>query len=123
MLFVDDEVHLVKMAQKVLGRLGYSVVGETDGHDALDRFRADPAGFDLIVTDQTMPEITGDVLAGEIRKLREDIPIILCTGHSRRLTPEQAKAIGIDHYVMKPLLADEFGNVVGRALENGGTDK
>jgi len=50
-LFVDDEVHLVKMAQKVLGRLGYSVVGETNGHDALDRFRADPAGFDLIVTD------------------------------------------------------------------------
>ena len=50
-LFVDDEVHLVKMAQKVLGRLGYSVVGETNGHDALDRFRAVPAGFDLIVTD------------------------------------------------------------------------
>ena len=108
-LFVDDEVHLVKMAQKVLGRLGYSVVGETNGHDALTRFR--------VVTDQTMPEITGDILAIEVRKLRGDIPIVLCTGHSRRLTPDQAKNIGIDHYVMKPLLADELGNVVGNALE------
>ena len=70
-----------------------------------------------------MPEITGDVLAGEVRKLRKDIPIILCTGHSRRLTPEHAKTIGIDHYVMKPLLADELGNIVGKALENDGTDK
>ena len=121
-LFVDDEVHLVKMAEKVLGRLGYSVVGETNGHDALDRFRANPAAFDLVVTDQTMPEITGDVLAVEVRKLRGDIPIVLCTGHSRRLTPEQAKIIGIDHYVMKPLLADELGNVVGNALESG-TDR
>ena len=116
-LFVDDEVHLVKMAQKVLGRLGYSVVGETNGHDALTRFRADPTAFDLVVTDQTMPEITGDILAIEVRKLRDDIPIVLCTGHSRRLTPDQAKNIGIDHYVMKPLLADELGNVVGNALE------
>ena len=116
-LFVDDEVHLVKMAQKVLGRLGYSVVGETNDHDALTRFRADPTAFDLVVTDQTMPEITGDILAVEVRKLRDDIPIVLCTGHSRRLTPDQAKNIGIDHYVMKPLLADELGNVVGNALE------
>ena len=122
-LFIDDEVHLVKMAQKILGRLGYSVVGETQGQAALDRFRADPAAFDLVVTDQTMPEITGDVLAGEVRKLRQDIPIILCTGHSSRLTPEQAKRIGIDHYVMKPLLAEELSNVVGRALEADTTNR
>ena len=120
-LFIDDEVHLVEMAQKILGRFGYSVVGETRGQAALDRFLADPMAFDLVVTDQTMPEITGDILAREVRKVRDDIPIILCTGHSSRLTPEQAKEIGIDHYVMKPLLADELGSLVGRALGNSGT--
>ena len=79
--------------------------------------------FDLIVTDQTMPVITGDNLAREVRKLRDDIPIVLCTGHSSRLTPEQAKEIGIDHYVMKPLLADELGNIVGRALGGNSGDR
>ena len=117
-LFVDDEVHLVKMAQKVLGRLGYLVVGETGGQAALDRFRADPSAFDLVVTDQTMPEITGEILAAEVRRLRGDVPIVLCTGHSNRLTPERAREIGVDHYVIKPLLAEELGNVVAQALDS-----
>ena len=112
----------MRMAEKVLGRLGYSVVGETKGQAALDRFRADPAAFDLVLTDQTMPEITGDVLAMEVRKLRSDIPIVLCTGHSKRLTPEQARGIGIDHYVMKPLLAEELAKVVSRALAADDTE-
>lgn len=116
-LFVDDEVHLVKMAQKVLGRLGYSVVGETRGQAALDRFRSDPSAFDLVITDQTMPEITGDILASEVRRLRGDVPIVLCTGHSNRLTPERAREVGVDHYVMKPLLIEELSNVVAQALD------
>jgi PAS domain S-box-containing protein len=116
-LFVDDEAPLVKMAERVLTRLGYSVVGETRSQAALDRFKADPRAFDVVITDQTMPGLTGDVLAGEVRKLRADIPIVLCTGNSAKLTPETASAIGINELVMKPLLADELGLVVSRALE------
>lgn len=120
-LFVDDEAPLVKMAERVLTRLGYSVVGETRSQAALDRFKADPRAFDVVITDQTMPGLTGDILASEVRKLRADIPIVLCTGNSASLTPESASAIGISELVMKPLLADELGLVVSRALERAAT--
>ena len=116
-LFIDDEVALVRMAEKVLTRLGYSVVGQTQSPAALELFRRDPDAFDLIVTDQTMPGLTGDALLGEVRKVRQDIPVVLCTGFNHNLTPEQAKSMGIDVYLMKPLLAGELGRAVGRALE------
>ena len=99
-LFVDDEVALVRMAEKALTKLGYAVVGETRSLSALDLFRQDPDAFDLIVTDQTMPGLTGDALIGEVRKLRDDIPIVLCTGFNHKLTPEKAKEMGLDGYLM-----------------------
>ena len=117
-LFVDDEAALVRMAEKVLTRLGYSVVGETGSRAALEVFRENPTGFDLIVTDQTMPGMTGDALLGEIRKLRTDIPVLLCTGFNHRLSPERAREMGLDGYLMKPVLAHELGQAVGRALQS-----
>ena len=114
-LFVDDESALVRMADKVLSKLGYTVLGETDSTAALARFRQDPAAIDLVITDQTMPGLTGDALTRELRKIRADIPVVVCTGYSRRYTPEMAEE-GIAGYLKKPILPDELGQMVGRAL-------
>ena len=115
-LFVDDEVPIVRMGQKILGRLGYTVVGATESEEALDAFREAPAAFDLVITDQTMPVLTGDALIAEVRKLRPDIPVILCTGYSQKMNEDTAKAAGIDAFLMKPLEAGELGWAVARAL-------
>ena len=115
-LFVDDESALVRMADKVLSKLGYTVLGETDSTAALARFREDPGAIDLVITDQTMPGLTGDALTAELRKIRADIPVVVCTGYSRRYTPEMAEEMGLAGYLKKPILPDELGQMVGRAL-------
>jgi len=115
-LFVDDEEPIVRMGQKVLARLGYTVVGATISEEALAAFRATPQSFDLVITDQTMPGLTGDALVREIRRLRPDIPIILCTGYSQSVGVDEAKRLGIDRFLMKPLEASELGQAVGEAL-------
>ena len=115
-LFVDDEAALVRMAEKVLSKLGYTVLGETDSTAALARFREDPGAIDLVITDQTMPGLTGDALTREMRQIRADIPVVVCTGYSRRYTPEMAEEIGLAGYLRKPILPDELGQMVGRAL-------
>ena len=115
-LFVDDGSALVRMADKVLSKLGYTVIGETDSTAALSRFRQDPAAIDLVITDQTMPGLTGDALTAELRKIRADIPVVVCTGYSRRYTPEMAAEMGLAGYLKKPILPDELGQMVGRAL-------
>ena len=115
-LFVDDESALVRMADKVLSKLGYTVLGETDSTAALARFREDPDAIDLVITDQTMPGLTGDALTRELRKIRADIPVVVCTGYSRLYTPEMAQEMGIAGYLKKPILPDELGQMVGRAL-------
>ena len=115
-LFVDDEAALVRMADKVLTGLGYTVTGETESVAALARFRGDPHAYDLVVTDQTMPGLTGDALVRELRRCREDIPVIVCTGLGQHFTAAMAKELGLAGYVHKPLLPDELGRVVGEAL-------
>ena len=104
------------MGQKILGRLGYTVVGATESEEALDAFREAPGAFGLIVTDQTMPGLTGEVLIGEVRKLRPDIPVILCTGYSQKMNEDAAKAAGIDGFLMKPFEGFELGWAVARAV-------
>ena len=115
-LFVDDEAALVRMADKVLTGLGYTVTGETESVAALARFRGDPHAYDLVVTDQTMPGLTGDALVRELRRCRKDIPVIVCTGLGQHFTAAMAKELGLAGYVHKPLLPDELGRVVGEAL-------
>ena len=115
-LFVDDESALVRMADKVLSKLGYTVLGETDSTAALARFREDADAIDLVITDQTMPGLTGDALTRELRKIRADIPVVVCTGYSRLYTPEMAQEMGIAGYLKKPIMPDELGQMVGRAL-------
>jgi len=115
-MFVDDEAALVRMADKVLTGLGYTVTGETESVAALARFCGDPHAYDLVVTDQTMPGLTGDVLVRELRRCREDIPVIVCTGLGHHFTAARADELGLTGHIRKPLLPDELGRVVGQAL-------
>ena len=102
-LFVDDEPALVNIGSQLLGRLGYNIVTCTKSTEALAMFRADPERFDLVVTDMTMPNLTGIELAGQITAIRPDIPIILCSGYEGPYSQKKAKEMGIKAFVMKPI--------------------
>ena len=116
-LFVDDEEMLVDWGQTTLQRLGYKVTVMTDAVDALNTFSADPSNFDLVITDHAMPRLAGLQLSIELLKLRRDIPIILCTGHSETVSPEIAKEAGVREFLMKPLTRQDLATAVRRALD------
>jgi len=115
-LFIDDEEPLARLGQAMLERLGYDVVICTSSAEALDTFRATPQGFDLVITDHTMPTMTGEVLAREMRGIRPDIPIILCTGFSGTMTAERARTLGIDAFVLKPMMIHDLSGVIRQVL-------
>jgi len=115
-LLVDDEAVLAHMGQELLEHLGYSVVVHTSSLEALEDFRAAPQRFDLVITDQTMPHMTGEDLAMEMRRLRPDVPIILCTGFSYSMTAERAPALGIDAFLMKPLVTRDLAVTIRHVL-------
>ena len=115
-LFVDDEEQLVRMGRQMLERLGYTVVGMTSSVMALEAFSADTDKFDLVITDQTMPDMPGDMLAREVLRLRPDIPVILCTGFSHAIPSGLASETGIRQYIMKPVSYRELSEAVRRAL-------
>ena len=115
-LFVDDEQMLVDLGEAALERLGYSVVPVTDSTEALRTFSSDPSKFDLVITDQTMSGLTGVQLAEALLKVRPDIPIILCTGHSETVSADIAKEAGIREYLMKPLAKQELATAIRRVL-------
>ncbi|MFP5212618.1 MAG: response regulator [Acidobacteriota bacterium] len=115
-LLVDDEGPLLEMTRRLLDRLGYRVVARSSSIAALDEFRNDPKRFDLIVTDQTMPHMTGADLSREILSIRPDIPVILCTGFSETVTEENARAIGIRKMFMKPFSVKELAEAVRQLL-------
>lgn len=115
-LFIDDEELLVEWGQALLERMGYDVTALTDSAEALDVFMAAPSQFDLVITDQTMPGITGLNLAQEFLKIRPDIPVILCTGHSDTVSPERAKKMGIKEFLMKPIGRKGLAEAIDRAM-------
>jgi len=115
-LFVDDEDIQVRAMSRLLEHLGYRVTGMTDSRAALDLLRRDPAAFDLAIMDQTMPNLTGVELAGEALSLRPDLPIILCTGYSETINEEQALALGIKSFMLKPFSAREIAMMIRRVL-------
>jgi CheY-like chemotaxis protein len=115
-LFVDDEETLARLGQRMLERLGYSVIASTSSIEALDTFRKTPEVFDLVITDQTMPQMTGEVLIRELRQIRADIPIILCTGFSHVIDADKASAQGIDAFLLKPLIAKDLGLAIQKVL-------
>jgi CheY-like chemotaxis protein len=116
-LFIDDEEAIARMGQRMLESLGYQAVVCISSLAALETFRQTPQHFDLVITDQTMPHMTGEVLASELRHLRPDIPIILCTGFSHAIDAKKAQAQGIDAFLMKPLVARDLGLAIQHVLE------
>ena len=116
-LFVDDEKSMVDSVQAMLKHLGYRVTARTSSVEALEVVRAKPNDFDCVITDMTMPNMTGDHLAEKIIGINPDIPIILCTGFSEKVTAEKAKAIGIKEYVMKPIIMKEMATTIRQVLD------
>ena len=115
-LFVDDEETVTDVWRELLACMGYHVTVYTSSADALAAFRSTPYSFDLVITDQTMPHITGETLAGELRRIRADIPVILCTGYNPLIDAERAAALGIDAFVLKPMTAEEFARTIRQVL-------
>ncbi|MBW2644752.1 MAG: MEDS domain-containing protein [Deltaproteobacteria bacterium] len=116
-LFVDDEQALVVLGKHMLERLGYEVVTRTSSIEALELFHAKPDHFDLVISDMTMPNMTGDKLAKELIRIRSDIPIIICTGYSERVTEDSIGEMGIRELVMKPLAMHVLAETVRSALD------
>jgi CheY-like chemotaxis protein len=115
-LFVDDEAILAELGKELLESLGYKVVAKTNSLEALETFRADPHGFDLVITDMTMPSLRGEELAREIIALRPGMPIILCTGYSELINETQAREMGIREFVMKPYMVANFAETIRKSL-------
>ena len=115
-LFVDDEQPLAEIGKQMLERLGYKVDTRTSSIEALNLFKADPHQFDLIITDIVMPNMTGDKLADKMMDIRPDIPIVLCTGYSEKFTRKHASEMGIDTFLMKPLVMRDLAGTVRQAL-------
>jgi len=116
-LFVDDEESIVRMGCQRLERLGYNVEATTNPIEALDLFRSKSDQYDLVITDLTMPQMTGDNLVKEILNIRPDTPIILCTGFSEKVDEKKAKAIGAADYIEKPFDKRDFAFKVRNVLD------
>ncbi len=116
-LFVDDDVSLVELGTQVINRLGYQVHSRSSSIEALEAFKADPDKYDLIITDMTMPNMTGVKLASEIHKIRPDIPVILCTGFSSGINKDNYKVQGISALIMKPVIKRELAEAIRDVLD------
>ena len=105
------------MLTQMLGRLGYTVVSETDSMNAVEIFRSQPEKFDLVITDYAMPKMTGENLIKELLSIRDNISIILCTGFSDNIDAEKARSIGAKEFVMKPIDKTEFALIIQNVLD------
>lgn len=115
-LFVDDERVQKDLAKKMLERLGYRVTTRDCGQRALALFHRDPDQFDLVITDMTMPRMTGDILAKEIMQVRPEMPIIICTGYSEKLNEKKALSMGAKGFMMKPITIKEMATLIRNIL-------
>ena len=116
-LFIDDEEPIAKLGRQSLERLGYKVKAIASPIEALEIFRSQPEEFDLVITDLTMPKMTGDKLVKEILSIRPNIPIILCTGFSEKMDEKKAKTIGAAGYIEKPIDKHNFAFKVRKVLD------
>jgi CheY-like chemotaxis protein len=114
---VDDEKMMVDVIGRTLERLGYAVVAKTSSIDALETFQEKPDEFDLVITDQIMPNMTGTQLAEELIAIRPDIPVVLCSGFPESISPEKLSRIGIKEFVAKPVSRQKFEEIVQILLE------
>lgn len=116
-LLVDDEPSVAKLEKIMLERLGYSITMHTSSAEALKAFRESPDSFDMIISDMNMPNMAGNQLASEIKSIRSDIPIILCTGFSEKMNKEKADILGRTEILMKPIIRSEIAKTVRKLLD------
>ncbi len=115
-LLVDDEVVIVNMGKEILEELGYDVLTKTNSVEALEILKLQPDRFDVVITDYTMPNMSGADLSKEILKLCPDMPIILCTDFNDQISPKKAKSIGIREFLMKPITLKNLAEAIRRVL-------
>jgi PAS domain S-box-containing protein len=117
-LLVDDEQNIREIEKEMLEMQGYNVTAKNNAQEALKLFSEKPERFDLVITDMTMPYMTGDRFAEELRKIRSDIPIILSTGYSELMSKEKAKSLGIKGFLMKPFTTKELSSTIRKVLND-----
>jgi CheY-like chemotaxis protein len=113
---VDDEITLATAGKQILEQLGYNVIISSSGSEAYEKFRRNPDRFDLVFTDLTMPDMTGDELAGKIKGLRSNMPIIMTTGLNSQTIAEQLKSEWIDKLIAKPLTSRGIATAIRQVL-------
>jgi PAS domain S-box-containing protein len=116
-LFVDDEAPLARLGERMLSRLGYAVTTRTRSTEAMELFRSKPDDFDLVITDMAMPGMAGDQLAVALMNIRPDVPVILCTGYSKKMSKERALEIGIRAFANKPIVLADLAKAVRTVLD------
>jgi DNA-binding response OmpR family regulator len=116
-LLVDDEAMIVDVMTQFLSQLGYQTTSMTDSTSALEMFRSQPDQYDLVITDMTMPKITGIQLTEAMREVREDICVIICTGFSEQISIERSKELGIQAFIMKPVVMGEMAKTIRNVLD------
>jgi signal transduction histidine kinase/CheY-like chemotaxis protein len=116
-LFIDDEEDLLDSGKRTLERLGYKVTISINPEEAIEIFRRCPEDFNLVITDMTMPFMTGIELSRELLDIRDDIPIILCSGYNQLLTPEKIRSSGIRDFIMKPFAKNEIAEIIRKVLD------
>jgi DNA-binding NtrC family response regulator len=117
-LLVDDEEPLVRLGEELMARLGYEPVGFTSSAAALASFRNSPQRFDIVLTDEAMPEMTGSELVREIRKIRPDVPVVIMTGYVSASLVARAREAGATDVLGKPLVSGEIARSVAAALRH-----
>ena len=116
-LLVDDEEMMLDVTRQILERLGFDVVAKTSSIDALEAFQEEPDEFDLVITDQVMPNMTGTQLARKLVSIRPDISVILCSGFPENVCPEELKSIGIKEFIAKPISKQEIATIIRKVLD------
>ncbi|MCP3900116.1 MAG: PAS domain S-box protein [Desulfobacteraceae bacterium] len=116
-LLVDDEKSIIGMEQNILKRLGYKVTSRLNSLEALETFKADPTNFNLVITDMAMPNMSGDKLTVELTKIRPDIPVLLCTGFSDTMSEEKAESLGINGFLLKPIVITDLAHKIREILD------
>jgi len=117
-LLIDDEKPILNIVGQVLSRFGYKVTSHNMSTDALECFKKAPYDFDLVITDMTMPELTGDKIVTEVKKVRPEIPVILCTGFSEKIANGMVSAVKPDKILMKPAGKDDLLKSIRYLLDN-----
>ncbi len=117
-LLVDDETEIVSMEKEMLELLGYEVTAFSSSADALECFKTAPDAFDLVITDMGMPEMSGDRLAGKLRKIQPGIPLVICTGFSQILDRDKAVSLGFNGFLYKPVVMKDLAFTIRSILDS-----